>query len=78
MDYLNDYLPTREERMKILMDFKDEDIDYSDIPPLSDEAIAHAVRVGDKFIKMGERNLAMLNKLLHKSELDAIANLNHE
>ena len=78
MDYLNDYLPTREERMKILMDFKDEDIDYSDIPPLSDEAIAHAARVGDKFIKMGERNLAMLNKLLHKSELDAIANLNHE
>ncbi|MBQ8692808.1 MAG: hypothetical protein IJ576_04460 [Synergistaceae bacterium] len=78
MDYVNDYLPTREERMKILMDIKDEDIDYSDIPPVSDEALAHATRVGDKFIKMGKRNMAILNELLRKSELEAIANLNHE
>ena len=64
--------------MKILMDIKDEDIDYSDIPPVSDEALAHATRVGDKFIKMGKRNMAILNELLRKSELEAIANLNHE
>ena len=64
--------------MKILMNIKDEDIDYSDIPPVSDEALAHATRVGDKFIKMGKRNMAILNELLRKSELEAIANLNHE
>ena len=58
-DYTNeypDYPPdSREERMKILMSIRDEDIDLSDMPETD---FSQATRVGDRFWKMGERNLA--------------------
>ena len=55
-DY-QDYPPeSREERMKILMSIRDEDIDLSDMPETD---FSHAERVGDRFWKMGERNLAI-------------------
>ena len=51
-----DYPPdSREERMKILMSIRDEDIDLSDMPETD---FSQATRVGDRFWKMGERNLA--------------------
>ena len=58
-DYTNespDYPPdSREERMKILMSIRDEDIDLSDMPETD---FSQATRVGDRFWKIGERNLA--------------------
>ena len=51
-----DYPPgSREERMRILMSIRDEDIDLSDMPETD---FSQAERVGDRFWKMGERNLA--------------------
>ena len=54
--------------MKALLAIRDEDIDYSDIPPLREEDLARATRVGDRFIKMGQKNLAILNAMLAERE----------
>ena len=71
VEYPSDYPRTRAERMKALLalkDIRDEDIDYSDIPPLTEEDFARGTRVGDRFIKMGQRNLAILNAMLNEKE----------
>ena len=38
------------------------------IPPLTEEDFARGTRVGDRFIKMGQRNLAILNAMLDERE----------
>ena len=51
---------TEDEDMKIAMqDIRDEDIDYSDIPPIGDNVIV--TPIGHKFIEMARRNLARMN-----------------
>ena len=64
---------SKEERMKILMNIRDEDIDLSDMPELTEEDFARGTRVGDRFIKRGQRNLAILNVLLSDHERVAAA-----
>ena len=54
MVYPDDYPKTREEALKILASIRDEDIDYSDIPPLSDNVIV--TPIGWKFAEMRKRN----------------------
>ena len=66
MEYPSDYPRTREERMKALLALRDEDIDCSDMPELTEEDFARGTRVGDRFIKMGQRNLAILNEMLRE------------
>ncbi len=76
VEYPSDYPRTRRERMKALLalkDLRDEDIDCSDMPELTEEDFARGTRVGDRFIKMGERNLAILNVLLSDHERVAAA-----
>ena len=63
---------SKEERMKILMNIKDEDIDLSDMPELTEEDFARGTRVGDRFIKVGQRNLAILNAILNEREQAAV------
>ncbi len=63
---------SKEERMKILMNIKDEDIDLSDMPELTEEDFARGTRVGDRFIKVGQRNLAILNAMLNEREQAAV------
>ena len=68
VEYPSDYPRTREERMKALLALRDEDIDCSDMPELTEEDFARGTRVGDHFIKMGQRNLAILNAMLNERE----------
>ncbi len=49
-NYPDDYPKTMFEALKAVQDIRDEDIDYSDIPP-----------IGHKFIEMARRNLARMN-----------------
>ena len=56
----DDYPKTRKEMLKALGEIREEDIDLSDIPEVTD--FAGAERVGDKFKKIGERNLEILNR----------------
>ena len=55
MEYPSDYPKTREEALRAVMSVRDEDIDLSDMPETD---FSQATRVGDRFWKMGERNLA--------------------
>ncbi len=53
------------EALKQLETMTDEDIDYSDIPPISDNVIV--TPIGQKFIEMGKRNLERMNAELAAS-----------
>ena len=55
MEYPSDYPKTREEAVRAVLSIRDEDIDLSDMPETD---FSQAARVGDRFWKMGERNLA--------------------
>ena len=57
--YPDDYPKTREEALKAVRDIRDEDIDYSDIPPIGDNVIV--TPIGWKFAEMRRRNLARMN-----------------
>ena len=59
-DYFDDCPKTRQEAIRAAASVRDEDIDYSDIPELSDFAIVRPV--GDRFRKMAEHNLMLLNR----------------
>ena len=48
------------------MSVREEDIDYSDIPPLKITEHTRIERVGDKFRKVAERNLARLNEIFRE------------
>ena len=58
-DYPDDYPKTMFEALKAVQDIRDEDIDYSDIPPIGDNVIV--TPIGHKFIEMARRNLARMN-----------------
>ena len=58
-DYPDDYPKTMFEALKAMQDIRDEDIDYSDIPPIGDNVIV--TPIGHKFIEMARRNLARMN-----------------
>ena len=76
VEFRGEYPRTRRERRKALLalkDLRDEDIDYSDMPELTEEDFARGTRVGDRFIKSGQRNLAILNVLLSDRERVAAA-----
>ena len=78
VEYPSDYPRTRRERMKALLalkDLRDEDIDCSDMPELTEEDFARGTRVGDRFIKSGQRNLAILNVLLSERVAAAAASI---
>ena len=68
MEFPDECPISKEERMVILMNIRDEDIDCSDIPELTEEDFARGTRVGDRFIRMGQRNLAILNAMLNERE----------
>ena len=55
VEYPGDYPKTREEALRAVLSIRDEDIDLSDMPETD---FSQAERVGDRFWKMGERNLA--------------------
>ena len=57
--YPDDYPKTREEALKAIRDVKDEDIDYSDIPPLSDHVIV--TPIGWKFAEIRRRYRERMN-----------------
>ena len=65
--YTSDDRPkTMYEELKALDELREEDIDYSDIPPMSDNAII--TPIGQKFVEMRKRNLAKLNQMLREQE----------
>ena len=55
LEYPGDYPKNREEAVIAALSIRDEDIDLSDMPETD---FSQAERVGDRFWKMGERNLA--------------------
>ncbi len=57
--YPDDYPPTREEELRAIREIRDEDIDYSDIPPLSDNVIV--TRIGWKFAEARKRYRERMN-----------------
>lgn len=57
--YPDDYPPTLEEERRALASIREEDIDYSDIPPLSDNVII--TPIGWKFAEVRRRNLERMN-----------------
>ena len=66
MEFPDECPISKEERMAILMNIRDEDIDCSDMPELTEEDFARGIRVGDRFIRMGQRNLVILNAMLNE------------
>ena len=60
VDYPDDYPKTMYEAFQAMASIREEDIDYSDIPPLSDNVIV--TPIGHKFIEMGRRNLERMNQ----------------
>ena len=59
VDYQDDYPKTMFEALQALASISDEDIDYSDIPPLSDNVIV--TPIGWKFAEIRRRNLERMN-----------------
>ena len=57
--YPDDYPKTREEAIKALASIREEDIDYSDIPPLSDNVIV--TPIGWKFAEARRRYRERMN-----------------
>ncbi|MBQ7220132.1 MAG: hypothetical protein IJS28_04045 [Synergistaceae bacterium] len=57
--YPDDYPKTREEAIQALRSVREEDIDYSDIPPLSDNVIVNPI--GWKFAEVRKRNRERMN-----------------
>lgn len=62
-DYPKGYPQNREEAVALMMTIREEDIDLSDIPEITIPEGAIIQRAGDKFRKVGERNLAQINKM---------------
>ncbi len=52
--------------LKALDELREEDIDYSDIPPIGDNVIV--TPMGHRFMEMRKRNLAKLNQMLRERE----------
>ena len=63
--YPDNYPPTRKEAVLAALSVREEDIDYSDIPEISDTAEIRPV--GNTFREIAKRNLAILNTKLRAS-----------
>lgn len=71
--YTDDELPkTMYEELKALEAMSDDEIDYSDIPPIGDDVIV--TPVGQKFAEIRRRNLAKLNQMLREREKEHLGN----
>ena len=64
--YPDDYPQSVHEAVMAAMQVKDEDIDYSDIPPITEEEAALARPVGDMFVENSRRNSMFINRLLNE------------
>lgn len=64
--YPDDYPQSVHDAVMAAMQIKDEDIDLSDIPEITDEEAALAKPVGDMFVERGRRNSIFINKLLNE------------
>ena len=64
--YPDDYPKSIHEAIEAAIQVRDEDIDYSDIPPITEEEAALARPVGDMFVEMGRRNSMFINRLLNE------------
>ena len=64
--YPDDYPKSIHEAVMAAMEVDDDDIDYSDIPPIIDEQAALAKPVGDKFIELRRKNAMFINRLLNE------------
>lgn len=58
--YPDDYPKTMFEALQAAASVRDEDIDYSDIPPIGDNVIV--TPIGRKFIELGRRNLERMSR----------------
>ena len=58
-EHPGEYPPTLEEELRALASIRDEDIDYSDIPPLSDNVII--TPIGWKFAERRRRYRERMN-----------------
>lgn len=63
--YPSDYPKTRHEAILAAMSVKDEDIDLSDIPEITEEEAALAEPVGDRFIEAKRQSAMFINWLLN-------------
>ena len=59
LEHPGEYPPTLEEELAALASIREEDIDYSDIPPLSDNAII--IPIGWKFAEARRRYRERMN-----------------
>ncbi|MBQ7732573.1 MAG: hypothetical protein IJT58_00960 [Synergistaceae bacterium] len=64
--YPYDYPKTDDEALEAAMAVRDEDIDFSDIPELTEEQMARAVPVGDRFEKIRRENRELILKALRE------------
>lgn len=64
--YPDDYPKSIHEAIEAAIQVKDEDIDYSDIPPITEKEAALAKPVGDMFVERGRRNSMFINRLLNE------------
>ena len=64
--YPDDYPKTLGDAIRAAKSVKEEDIDYSDIPELTDEELEQFLPVGDKFRKMEQKNMQLINRLLNE------------
>ena len=62
----DDYPQTIGEAIQAAKSVRDEDIDYSDIPELTDDELAQFKPVGDRFRKMAQKNMKFINELLNE------------
>lgn len=76
-DYPEDYPKTREEAIMRAMSVSEEDIDYSDIPPLELREGVRVVPVGNKFKEMSIRNCNTVMRLLRELEEIKATQNNH-
>ncbi|MBQ7220131.1 MAG: hypothetical protein IJS28_04040 [Synergistaceae bacterium] len=64
--YPDDYPKTMHEAIMAAMEVKDEDIDLSDIPEITEKEAVLAEPVGDRFIELRRKNAMFINRLLNE------------
>ena len=64
--YPDDYPKTLGDAIRAAKSVKEEDIDYSDIPALTDEELAQFKPARDRFRKMEQKNMKLINRLLNE------------
>ena len=64
--YPSDYPKTIHEAIEAAQSVGEEDIDYSDIPELTDKELEQFRPVGDRFVEMAKKNTVFINRLLNE------------